>query len=384
MKIAIIAGTFFPLRGGVQVEIHNLANKLVEEGNRVDVFVFKKIKLKNNLYNIVKLNYFYLSFLYTIKYFFNLDLNKIFHLFEFKFIDLNYEIYHFNFLNFKSLILIEYLKIFKKKILVTFHGVDIQINNKINYGFRINKKYNSYLLKTIKKIDAFQCISNHIYEDLLKLGIKKNKITKISNSICLKKFIQKKMIKSSKKCLKLITVGRYAKYKKGFDLIPTLGKKLLDANIKFTWKIIGENSDFIYHDKFILKNKKYFVAMPNIENNHEKYFPPKKLITQYMNSHLYLNLARIESFGLTFIESLASKTPIISLGTTGINKTLKHSNIGFFVKNTNEIVKILKKIQSNSSLLYHKRDRALQSVKQFNLDKNIRKINLLYNNFKNY
>ena len=48
MKIAIIAGTFFPLRGGVQVEIHNLANKLVEEGNRVDVFVFKKIKLKNN------------------------------------------------------------------------------------------------------------------------------------------------------------------------------------------------------------------------------------------------------------------------------------------------------------------------------------------------
>ena len=103
-----------------------------------------------------------------------------------------------------------------------------------------------------------------------------------------------------------------------------------------------------------------------------------------MNSHLYLNLARIESFGLTFIESLASKTPIISLGTTGINKTLKDSNIGFFVKNTDEIVKILKKIQSNSSLLYHKRDRALQSVKQFNLEKNIRKINLLYKNFKNY
>ena len=53
MKIAIIAGTFFPHKGGVQVEIHNLANKLVERGNKVDVFVFKKVNLANNLYNVI-------------------------------------------------------------------------------------------------------------------------------------------------------------------------------------------------------------------------------------------------------------------------------------------------------------------------------------------
>ena len=43
MKIAIIAGTFFPNVGGVQVEIHNMANRLVKNGNTVDVYVFKNI-----------------------------------------------------------------------------------------------------------------------------------------------------------------------------------------------------------------------------------------------------------------------------------------------------------------------------------------------------
>ena len=47
MKIAIVAGTFFPHSGGVQVEIHNMANKLVKNGHSVDVYVFKNIKLKN-------------------------------------------------------------------------------------------------------------------------------------------------------------------------------------------------------------------------------------------------------------------------------------------------------------------------------------------------
>ena len=376
MKIAIIAGTFFPNSGGAQVEIHNLANKLVENGHRVDVFVFKKIKLNNNLYNIIKINYFYLSFLYTIKYYFNLDIKNILH--YFKFVGLNYEIYHFNFLNFKSLILIEYLKIFKKKILVTFHGVDIQINKDINYGFRINKKYNKYLNKNIKKIDAFQSISNHIYNDLLKLGIKKKKISKISNSIYLKKFIRKKNINNPKKCLNFITVGRYAKYKKGFDLIPILGKKLIDAKIKFKWKIIGENSNFIYHDKFIQKNRKYFISMPNIKGDFDKYYPPKKLIDQYLNSHFYLNLARIESFGLTFIEALASRTPIMSLGSTGINKMLKNYNIGFFLKNLNTMVLTLKKIQSNPTALYKIQKKAHLPIRQFNLDNNIKKVILLY------
>ena len=156
MKIAIVAGTFFPHSGGVQVEIHNMANKLVKNGHSVDVYVFKNIKLKNNFYRIIKINYLFLSLLYILKKFFNLKLHKFFYLFNFKYIGLDHEIYHFHFLNFKSLILIEYLKYFKKKVLVTFHGADIQIRKNINYGFRLNKKFNFYLKEIIRKVDGIQ------------------------------------------------------------------------------------------------------------------------------------------------------------------------------------------------------------------------------------
>ena len=86
MKIAIIAGTFFPLSGGVQVEIHNMANKLVQKGHSVDVYVYKNVDLKNNLYKIVPINYIFLSLLYILKRFLNFKLEKIFNMFDFRFI----------------------------------------------------------------------------------------------------------------------------------------------------------------------------------------------------------------------------------------------------------------------------------------------------------
>ena len=43
MKIAIVAGTFFPYPGGAQVQTHNLANKLIEKKNIVDCYIYQQI-----------------------------------------------------------------------------------------------------------------------------------------------------------------------------------------------------------------------------------------------------------------------------------------------------------------------------------------------------
>ena len=380
MNISIIAGTFFPHAGGVQVEIHNVANRLIEKGHSVDVYVFKKIKLKNNLYRIVKINYFLLSFLYILKIFFNYKLIKIFNKFNLKFIKTDYDIYHFHFITFKSLILIEYLKFLKKKVLVTFHGADIQIKKNINYGFRINKKFNTYLKEIVKKIDGYQCISNNIYKDLLKINIKNQKIFFIPNSIYLKKIKYKK---SNDKYLNLITVGRYAKYKKGFDLLPKIANKLIQKKIKFKWKIIGKNSNKIYEDDFIAKNKKDIIAFDNIQNNNETYFPPKELLKHYSNANLYVNLARIESFGLTFIESLACNTPIISFKSKGINEILKNKINGYFVNNVNELIKTIHKIYLNRSLNRKISFNCKKTVEKFDLNKNYTKLISFYKKFTN-
>ena len=380
MKIAIIAGTFFPYSGGVQVEIHNMANKLVKNGHSVDVYVFKNIKLKNNFYRIIKINYLFLSLLYIFKKFFNLKLHKFFYLFNFKYIELDHEIYHFHFLNFKSLILIEYLKYFKKKVLVTFHGADIQIKKNINYGFRLNKKFNFYLKEIIKKVDGIQCISKNIYEDLTKLNIRRKIIYLIPNSISVKK---RQYNNKKDQYINLITVGRYARYKKGYDLVSKIAKRLVEKNIKFKWEIIGENSHRIYEDEYISKHKDKIISIDNIKNINETYFPASKLLRHYSKANLYINLARIESFGLTFIESLACNTPIISFRSKGINEIIINKKNGFFVKDINSLVDKINKLHLNRQLLKKLSLNSPKTVKKFDLDKNYKKLVNFYNKFSN-
>ena len=56
MKIAFVSGVFFPQPGGAQVQTHNLANQLIENGKNVHCYVYtnpnikiQKTSLDNNL-----------------------------------------------------------------------------------------------------------------------------------------------------------------------------------------------------------------------------------------------------------------------------------------------------------------------------------------------
>ena len=49
MNIALLPGIFFPQPGGAQVQTHNLANKLVRKGHKVDVLILNKTNKINNL-----------------------------------------------------------------------------------------------------------------------------------------------------------------------------------------------------------------------------------------------------------------------------------------------------------------------------------------------
>ena len=73
MKIAIIPGVFFPQPGGAQVQTHNLANKLVQMGHKVDVLLLNKTNIKNNLYTTLVINKFILSFFFYLNEVFKIN-----------------------------------------------------------------------------------------------------------------------------------------------------------------------------------------------------------------------------------------------------------------------------------------------------------------------
>ena len=69
MKVAFIPSTFLPWIGGAEIQTHNTANKLVEQGNTVDVFLLNKQNIKNKKYDIKVLNKFLISFVFIFKYY---------------------------------------------------------------------------------------------------------------------------------------------------------------------------------------------------------------------------------------------------------------------------------------------------------------------------
>jgi glycosyltransferase involved in cell wall biosynthesis len=344
MKIAIIAGIFFPHPGGAQVQIHNLANKLSEKKVEVDCYIFDKADLKNNNYKIILLNKLILNFVFILKYYFNLNLNFILKIYLNKIIKKKrYDIWHFNFVNYKSLILIDCLKDLKQKILVTFQGVDIQINKEIKYGYRLDKKYEKYLKKILDKIDNFSCLSNTIKKDLLNLNVPLEKICIIPNAVEIEKFKKFKIDRVKNDKINLITVARFSEKKKGFDLLPELVEKLLELKLDFHWNIIGKNTKKLFEKSIIKKNSEKFTITDDLTNFNETYLPSSNLINKYMCSDIYLNLSRIESFGITFVEALASGIPVVSFDTKGVNEIIKNQYNGYIIEG-NKLDSISKKI----------------------------------------
>ena len=336
MKIAFVPSTFLPWLGGAEVQTHNTANKLIEIGNEVDILILKKEDISNKKYNILELNKFIINIVFLFKYYFNIDLTFFLKVY-FKKICLNkkYEVWNFQSVNFKTLLYIKPLKDLNQKVVITFHGADIQKDMNIKYGYRFDQKYENLLKKTLKIIDKVYAISDTIINELVLLNYPKDKIVKIPNSVELKKFQECKILKKNKETIKFITVARYYEKKKGLDLIEQVSKYLIEKKINFKWTLVGRDSSNLLKKDFIIKNKNFFEILKEIPNNDEIYFPHSKLIKIYKSHDAYINLARIESFGITLLEAIAAGLPVISFDTKGANELIINNENGILVNEYN-------------------------------------------------
>ena len=61
---------------------------------------------------------------------------------------------------------VKVLKKLKQKVVVTFHGADIQKDENILYGYRFDKKYEDFLGETIHFYDKVFAISDDIVKEL--------------------------------------------------------------------------------------------------------------------------------------------------------------------------------------------------------------------------
>ena len=332
MKIAFIPSTFLPWIGGAEIQTHNAANKLAENGHEVDIFLLEKTSIDNKRYNIIKLNKFLINIIFILKYYFKINFSFLLE-YYFKKICINktYDVWHFQSVNFKTLMYVKVLKKLKQKVVVTFHGADIQKDENIRYGYRFDKKYEDFLSETIHFYDKVFAISDDIVKELNFFNFPKEKIVKIPDSIEVKKIVDVGNNKFNPKKLSIITVARFYEKKKGLDLIEKISNILIKNNIKFTWTLVGRNSSLLLEKKFIKDNQSYFNIEKEIKNPDEIFFPHSDLIKLYKNNNVYVNLARIESFGVTIIEAIAAGLHVVSFNTKGANEIIVNNQNGYIV-----------------------------------------------------
>ena len=121
------------------------------------------------------------------------------------------------------------------------------------------------------------------------------------------------------------------KKKKGLDLIEKISNILIKNNINFSWTLVGRNSGLLFKNQFIMDNKKYFHTKEEIKNTNEIYFPHSDLISIYKDNNVYVNLARIESFGVTIVEALAAGLHVVSFNTKGANEIIIDNQNGYII-----------------------------------------------------
>ena len=336
MKIAFIPSTFLPWHGGAEIQAHNTANKLAELGHDVDIFLLDKTKIDNRRYNTIKLNKLLINIIFILKYYFRINFNFLLKYYFNKIcINKKYDVWHFQSVNFKTLMYLKVLKQLKQKVVVTFQGADIQKDEGILYGYRFDKKYEDFLSETIHLFDKVFAISDDVVKELNFFNFPKEKIIKIPNSIEIKKIINVGNNNFDPKKLNIITVARFYEKKKGLDLIEKISDILIKNNISFTWTLVGRNSNLLLKKKFIKDNKNYFNIKDEIKNTNEIFFPHSELINLYKSNNVYANLARIESFGITIIEAIAAGLHVVSFNTKGANEIVINNQNGYIVDEYN-------------------------------------------------
>ena len=167
MKIAFIPSTFLPWHGGAEIQAHNTANKLAELGHDVDIFLLDKTKIDNRRYNTIKLNKLLINIIFILKYYFRINFNFLLKYYFNKIcINKKYDVWHFQSVNFKTLMYLKVLKQLKQKVVVTFQGADIQKDESILYGYRFDRKYENFLSENIHFFDKVFAISDDIIKEL--------------------------------------------------------------------------------------------------------------------------------------------------------------------------------------------------------------------------
>jgi len=210
---------------------------------------------------------------------------------------------------------------------VTPQGDDVLCDHRSHMRLLESKHVYKAMQSSLTSASRVTSTSAAMRNAIVAMGVQGGKIDDIPNGVHVERFAPTANRRNQTRgkygldsCTSLIlSVGRNHP-QKGYDLLPFVAKRLLQAKASFKWMIVGEGAEDI------LANvpesiRKHIIPLPPIMGSDEDAggydcIPSQDLIDVYCASDCFVLLSRNEPFGMVVAEAMAAGLPVV--GTTGM------------------------------------------------------------------
>jgi glycosyltransferase involved in cell wall biosynthesis len=212
---------------------------------------------------------------------------------------------------------------------------------------------------------------------LVTLGIPKNKVLYLPNSINAHLFVPKKQKQDNM----LLFVGRISAGKGLHILVKSL--QYLKENIRLV--VIGPCG----WDKNYYQGMLELIERENRKRGHKIIYlgakEPLELIEWYQKASLFILPSFNEGFPVTILEALACKTPVIATPVGGIPEIIKNHETGILVPqhDPKTLAKAIQYLLENKDIrLKMGHEGRKRVIKQYSLEIAVKKLSILYKQLK--
>ena len=367
MRVIMVAPCYYPVKGGTEITVRNLAIALNKNGVHVDVMAFNvnQIRIPKwqgktekideiTVYRIPALSLFQIVQSVKITAGVNFLPGRFIHILK------NYDIIHFHEID-MSFPFFSYLV--KKPKIIHLHGID--------YNFLKKHFISRFLFKHL--VHIYISISKRMEKELTKLGIPKDKIVYVPNCVDTNLFKPQ----ARKEDNMLLFVGRISKGKGLHILIKSL--RYVREPVRLI--IIGPTDwDTVYYQNIL-----NLIERENRKGKHEiKYLgalEPPELIEWYQKASIFILPSFGEGFPVTVLEALACETPVIATPVGGIPEIVENNDTGLLIQQNSpiELAKAIQYLLTNPDMRlkmgYEGRKRVMQ---QYSLNVTVKKLCNIY------
>jgi len=365
MNICLLTSTFFPLIGGLEIVVHNLATSLTYLGHNVYLVTpYRGNRKLDKDYN------------YRIIHFGFRGCNKLRLVTPTVVLTLAYVVKRFkidviNVHNVRTpgFWAYSFRQFFNKiPIVGTPHGDDIQITPEIQDGVRLNPESDKIVRRNLAMFTRITSISESIRQDLYQLVGNKEKIIDVPNGVWVQNFQQKINSAEIRKnfgipldTTAVISVGRNHP-RKGFQYGLDAVAKLQKNGADISYILVGRNMSPIIEKARSLGISDCLITPGEVN---------AEIVSQLLqSSDIYVSPSIVESFGLSTLEAMSAGLPCVVTDIPG-SRDLVSIEYGMLVEkaDSDKLADAIKYLVENPSVRNHMGIKACNEAWKYNWPK---------------